>query len=258
MKNMIKMRNKQKPRHIIITLLVIFFIISAIGFLGFYLYVQLKTYPALEEPLAQVEENPELEIKKENSLIIIKPKKRNPNQPAIIFYPGGLVNPEAYLHKMAQLSFCLETEIYLIKPPFNAAIFGVNAAAGVIADYRLEQVWVGGHSLGGIAASRFTADKPEQVSGLFLFGSYSDQDLTGFRGPVVSIMGLNDLIINRNNYEAAKSNLPPQAVMVEKAGLNHSAFGNYGLQKDDGQSSLTAEEIIALICETLKSGLKAK
>lgn len=250
------MRKKQKPWQKLLILLVIFFIISVIGLFGFYLYVQLKTYPPLEEPLALVKENPDLEVKQENNLIVIKPKTRDPNQPAIIFYPGGLVNPEAYLYKMAQLSFCLETEIYLVKAPFNAAIFGINAAAKVIAAYQLEEVWVGGHSLGGIAAARFTANQQEQISGLFLFGAYSDQDLSNFQGPVISIMGLNDQIINRENYEAAKNNLPPQAMIVEKAGLNHSAFGNYGLQKDDGQSFLSDQEVLALLCETLKVNLK--
>ncbi len=74
-------------------------------------------------------------------------------------------------------------------------------------------------------------------------------------GPaVVSVMGLQDKIINRDNYERAKDNLPPNAVLLEIGGLNHSDFGNYGLQKGDGKSALDDEEIIGIIsrvfCET--------
>ncbi len=90
----------------------------------------------------------------------------------------------------------------------------------------------------------------DAVEGLFLLGSYSDQDLSGFRGDVVSIMGTEDLIINRENYQAAKENLPPQSKIIEVEGLNHSDFGNYGLQSGDGTSRLTDAEVIALLCDS--------
>ncbi len=65
-------------------------------------------------------------------------------------------------------------------------------------------------------------------------------------------MGDQDLIINRENYEEAKQNLPPQAKIIEREGLNHSDFGNYGLQSGDGRSSLSEEEVIELICRSFK------
>jgi len=126
----------------------------------------------------------------------------------------------------------------------------VNAAARIIDNHNLDRAWVGGHSLGGISAARFTAGRMDAVEGLFLLGSYSDQDLSGFRGDVVSIMGTEDLIINRENYQAAKENLPPQAEIIEVEGLNHSDFGNYGLQSGDGTSRLTDAEVIALLCDS--------
>jgi len=44
-------------------------------------------------------------------------------------------------------------------------------------------------------------------------------------------MGKEDKIINRSNYEQAKDNLPPGVEIIEIEGLNHSGFGNYGLQR---------------------------
>jgi pimeloyl-ACP methyl ester carboxylesterase len=240
------MHNKNKPRRILLILIMIIAIPLA-GFTGFYLYVQFNTYPAAEEKVAVINDHPDLEVTENRNLIIIKSTITNVQQPVIIFYPGGLVAPEAYLYKMGQVAAALETDLYIIKPPFNAAIFRVNAAAKVIADHQLTAVWVGGHSLGGIAAARFTADHMNLVNGLFLFASYSDQDLTGFKGEVVSLMGLNDQIINRDNYEAAKANLPPQAIIIEQTGLNHSDFGNYGQQQGDSPGILSETEIIAII-----------
>ncbi|OPL09308.1 MAG: hypothetical protein AVO34_13665 [Firmicutes bacterium ML8_F2] len=226
----------------LVSLLILILLIA--GFSGFYLYVQVKTYPAAEEQLALVYENPALLIMEESDLIKVTPDAVNSEQPAIIFYPGGLVAPQAYLYKMGKLAEALQTEVYIVKPPFNAAIFSVNAAARIIADSQLEKVWVGGHSLGGIAAARYTAKNMELVDVLFLFGSYSDRDLIEFQGQVLSIMGLNDQIINRDNYETAKANLPLQTVIIEKEGLNHSDFGNYGLQDGDSPGILPNEDVI--------------
>lgn len=251
------MHKKIKPRRILLILFIVITILLA-GLTGLYLYVQFNTYPATEEKVAMINDHPELNVTENRSLIIIKPVTTNDKQPAIIFYPGGLVAPEAYLYKMGQLADCLNTTIYLVKPPFNAAIFAINAATKVIADYGLENVWVGGHSLGGIAAARFTAKNPNTVSGLFLLGSYSDLELTFFQGQVISIMGLNDLIINRSNYEGAKTNLPPNTKFIEIEGLNHSGFGNYGLQKNDGPISLTDQEINAIICSAFQVNRTSK
>ncbi len=223
-----------------------------IALAAFYTYVQVQTYPAEEAYLLEIEMKENLEIVEENRIFVINPAEMNTANPAIIFYPGGLVAPEAYLYKMGHVAECLQSTVYVIKAPFNAAIFDVNAAARIVDNYNLETAWVGGHSLGGISAARFAAENMGKIEGLFLFGSYSDQDLSSFRGEVVSIMGDQDLIINRENYEEAKQNLPPQAKVIEVEGLNHSDFGNYGLQSGDGAGSLSEAEIIEMICSSFK------
>lgn len=219
-----------------------------IALAAFYIYVQVQTYPAEETYLLEIEAKETLEINNENRVFVITPTDINSAHPAIIFYPGGLVAPEAYLYKMGHVAECLQSTVYVLKAPFNAAIFDVNAAARIVDNFNLETAWVGGHSLGGISAARFAAENMGKVEGLFLFGTYSDQGLSSFRGEVVSIMGDQDLIINRENYEEAKQNLPPQAKVIEVEGLNHSDFGNYGLQSGDDTSNLSEEEVIEIIC----------
>jgi len=229
--------------------------ILLIALSSFYAYILIQTYPAEEVYLLGIEAKESLEINEENRVFVITPAAINPDHPALIFYPGGLVAPEAYLCKMGHVAECLQAPVYVIKAPFNAAIFDVNAAERVVDNFNLETIWVGGHSLGGISAARFTAENMGKVEGLFLFGSYSDQDLNSFGGKVISIIGDQDLIINRDNYEEAKQNLPHQADIIEIEGLNHSDFGNYGLQSGDGPGNLSDEEIIELICRSFYPSL---
>ncbi len=218
-----------------------------LAFAAFVIYVQVANYPPDQQQLAAVMADGSLSITESGQYYKITPTITDTAHPHIIYYPGGLVDPGAYLYKMGAVARELKTTVYIIKAPFNAAIFNVGAAGKIIDSYGLEQAWVGGHSLGGISACRFAARNPELVYGVFMFGSYCDQNLAGFTGPVVVVIGLNDLIINRENYEAAKANLPQETRIFELKELNHSDFGNYGLQEGDAPGILSDSEIIEII-----------
>ncbi len=223
-------------------------VLAVLAAAGFLLYVRFATRQAEAAFLAMIEMDENISITEESGYFLLEPSAANPGSIPIIYYPGGLVAPEAYLYKMGRVSLCLQKPVYIIKAPFNAAIFDINAAGRIMARYNLEQARVGGHSLGGISACRYAAQNPEKVFQLFLFGSYCDRDVAGFTGPVTSVMGLKDRIIDWDNYRAAKANLPAGAIILEVEGLNHSAFGNYGLQVGDGPAGLTDREIIEIIC----------
>ena len=227
--------------------LVIIIILVILSLVGFWGYVQIRTYPAEAEHLSLIMGDDRVTISEERDHFVITPTSLNKEAIPIIFYPGGLVAPEAYLYEMGMAAAYQKTNLYIIKAPFNAAIFNINAAEKIVERYNLDQVWVGGHSLGGIAACRYAAMNQENMYGLFLFGSYCDQTIIDFEGPVVSVVGSQDLIINRENYDAAKSQLPPTATILEIEDLNHSAFGSYGLQDGDGESNLSDEQVIMII-----------
>jgi len=246
---------KKRPsrlKNIIKKAAVIGLILIVLGAGAFWLYVQTQTRQAETDYLAMIMADDTVNIIEERSHFLIRPANFKPEQPPIIYYPGGLVAPEAYLYKMGRTAACLQRDIYIIKAPFNAAIFNVNAAGRIIDKYDLGQAWVGGHSLGGISACRFAAGNPENIYGLFLFGSYCDQNIGEFEGPVASVMGLQDGVINRDNYRDAKSNLPLNASISEFEGLNHSDFGSYGLQANDNPSSLTDDQVIEIICSVFR------
>ncbi|MFP4201279.1 MAG: alpha/beta fold hydrolase [Bacillota bacterium] len=227
----------------------VFFLIALSGF---WIYVESNTYPADETFLSRIEDMGAVSITDEGDHYTISPGNSSENATPIVFYPGGLVDPRAYLYKMGRVAEHLSSEIYVIKPPFGLAIFRIDAATSVMMEHGLDRAWIGGHSLGGIAACRFTSSHPDRVAALYLLASYCDRDLDDFDGPVVSIMGDSDWIIDRDNYRDAKSNLPPGAVVQEIEGLNHSAFGNYGKQAGDGPGTLDDEQVIELLISSFE------
>jgi len=44
---------------------------------------------------------------------------------------------------MGHVAKCLQAPVYVIKKPFNAAIFEINTAARILDNFNLETPWVG-------------------------------------------------------------------------------------------------------------------
>lgn len=171
-----------------------------------------------------------------------------------IFYPGAKVESKAYAPLMRA---CADRGILavVVEPPFNFALLDSDAAARVPAQFPQVRSWmVGGHSLGGVAASSCLANNPDIFSALVLLASFSSTDLSSYGGKVVSIRASNDLVLNMSEYEKAQANLPPDSVEIVIEGGNHAGFGDYGTQRGDGeadisgieQQSATADAIAAL------------
>ncbi len=190
-----------------------------------------------------IEANTDISVSISREDIVISPAKQTDTREiGIIFYPGGLVEPEAYIKLCARLS----KEGYLVvipKMPLNLAIFGVNKAKDVMEKFQGVEKWViGGHSLGGAMAVDFYYKNPEKIAGIFLLASYpqkkhslSDRDI-----PAILIYGSNDGTVDKlkKNIEL----LPKSAQIVEIPGGNHAQFGNYGIQKGDGRAEVSVEE----------------
>ena len=72
-----------------------------------------------------------------------------------VFYPGGKVQYNAYEPLLAKLA---EKGIacFLVKMPFNLAVFNINGAEEVLNQFpEIENWFIGGHSLGGSMAASF-------------------------------------------------------------------------------------------------------
>lgn len=171
----------------------------------------------------------------------------------LIFYPGGKVEHTAYLPLMKSLAsegiLCV-----LVEMPFNLAVLDMDAADGIPAQYpQIENWYIGGHSLGGSMAASYLSDHTDEYEGLVLLGSYSTADLSQSGLSVLSVYGSNDLVMNRDNYQEYRSNLPADFCEIVIDGGCHAYFGMYGPQDGDGTPTITNDEQIHLTTQAFVS-----
>lgn len=169
-----------------------------------------------------------------------------------IFYPGAKVAEEAYAPVMSQLAeqgvLCV-----VVKMPFHFAVFDRGAAEkikGAESFSGVQSWYLGGHSLGGAMAAGFAAEHESSFKGLVLMAAYPTKELKTL--PVLSLYGSEDGVLNMERYARAlplSSNLEEHVIQ----GGNHAQFGNYGEQKGDHPSDLTAEEQWQEVSETILS-----
>ncbi|WDC84723.1 alpha/beta hydrolase [Caloramator sp. mosi_1] len=180
---------------------------------------------------AYIKSNERVHIKIDKNIVINPVDKKV--EKGLIFYPGGKVEPAAYIKiasKIAEEGY----RVVITPMPLNLAIFNKNKADEVIKEYSDISVWViGGHSLGGVVASDYAYNHVEKIKGLFLLASYP-QEKFNFKNKsikVVSIWGSEDKVANLDKVKSSKELLPDDAEFVEIKGGNHGQFGSYGKQK---------------------------
>lgn len=174
----------------------------------------------------------------------------------IIFYPGGSVEAQAY----APLMHAVAEEGYLciiVKMPLKLAVLDMDKADQVRKDYpNIADWYMAGHSLGGAMAATYAHENASQINGVILLAAYSTEDLKQDNLEVLSVYGSSDEVLNMENYEEYRSNLPEDAKEIEITGGNHAGFGNYGEQSGDGAAALSPKEqqeiTLEAICEVLE------
>lgn len=229
----------EKKRRYLKRILVFLLILIILTFGGIYIY-SLNYYHAL--PLATESlKNNNIVIKQDKNMIVFKPTNGFSDK-GLIFYPGGKVEYLSYIPLMQKISN-EGYNCFLLKMPFNLAVFDQNAADKPIAEYSDINSWyLSGHSLGGAMASIYASKNIEKVDGLILLGAYPSADLSEFNIRMLSIYGSEDKILNRDTFESNKPYSPSNTNYIEIKGGNHSFYGSYGEQKNDGIASITDEE----------------
>lgn len=165
----------------------------------------------------------------------------------LILYPGGRVQAEAY----APIARAIAEEGYhvaIVYAPLNLAFFGFNAATAVIEDNPHITSWaVGGHSLGGVAASLYAEQNPGKVDGLIIMASYPANNALRERDDlaVTSIYATLDGLALPEDIRNSVNDLPANTVLVAIEGGNHAYFGYYGEQRGDNPATITRDEFMA-------------
>lgn len=165
---------------------------------------------------------------------------KDTSKPMVIFYPGALVEPESYsvwAKELADAGY----PVYIMKMPLDLAVLAPDRGEKVLEEQPKRPFIMGGHSLGGVMASRFAKDHSDNLKGVFFLASYPDEKgrIADSEIPVLSLTGENDHVLDKEAYQEAKKNLPEAAEYQEIAGGNHAGFGAYGHQKGDGKSTIS-------------------
>ncbi|TWT02303.1 alpha/beta hydrolase [Planomicrobium sp. CPCC 101079] len=177
------------------------------------------------------------------------------NGKGVIFYQGAKVQEAAYAYLAEKLS---EQGFLVIIPrmPLNFAIFGVDKANLAINNHpEIDQWFIGGHSLGGVAASMYAKKHQEELSGLYFLGSYPASDFSASSLPMLSVYAENDGLSTTADIEENRGLFSPKSTFIEIAGGNHAQFGLYGKQKGDNAASITPLDQQKQVAEALSSWL---
>jgi pimeloyl-ACP methyl ester carboxylesterase len=166
---------------------------------------------------------------------------------ALVFLPGGGVDPAAYLPLVRAVAEA-GWPTALVRLPWRMA-FSEGAQDEVwrrVTDVRSplgagRPVVLGGHSRGAALSARFTDRHGRELAGLLLIGTTHprDEDLSALTIPVLKISGTRDCVADAESSAANRSRLPPQTQWVSIEGANHAQFGYYGSQLGDCSATIT-------------------
>ena len=215
-------------------IIIVFTIIIAILFISSMIYLCTGNYNADQEALNYLNSTEIVNVSKIKEGYYFDGLGKDS---AIVFYPGAKVEYTAYaelMYKIAENG----SDCFLIKMPFNMAIFGVNKAQNIINQYEYKNWYISGHSMGGAMACMYVSDHPEKIKGVISLAAYPAKTLPKDI-EYISIYGSEDKVLNKEKYNNAKQYLPNNNAEYVIEGGNHSGFANYGEQKGDGKAILT-------------------
>jgi len=235
-------QNKLTGKKFLKRILLGFLAILVIAVLGFVIWGSTTARPD-QEAIQALKSDQVVSVSQEKTWLQFTPIDRSPNT-GFIFYPGGRVDYHAYAPLMREIA-AGGYAVYLVKMPFNLAVFGVNRADDIIAANPDIKTWyIGGHSLGGAMAASYVYNKPTAVQGLVLWAAYpaENNDLSKSGFPVLSIIANRDGLTTLDKLKASAPLLPLDTMWVEINGGNHAQFGSYGPQKGDLTATISAED----------------
>lgn len=237
--------------------------------------VYLRPLPADERAIGIIELSSEagslglrggIRVESTQSYLLLAPAgtEETPVGAGLVFYPGARVDPRAYVTLLAPVVEAGHP-VVIVKPPLGFALLDIDAASGAIKTY---QAWsdpeaqpdrwaVGGHSLGGVAASDYALQAADagsgqpgsEVEGLVLWASFPANSLAETDLVVLSVSGTRDALSTPAEIEESRDLLPPDTVFVVIEGANHAQFGDYGDQGGDGEATISGEEARTQIVE---------
>ncbi len=225
--------------------LFVWLVVILVVLITVFLVVVSTPYQGTPESIAAAEDDERVTVEQTEMGYVLEPAE-HATEAGLVFYPGGLVHPDAYVGSLATVSREANVTVVIPEMPFNLAVVdyglgqsGLRSHAGdtVMEEHsEIDEWYVGGHSLGGAMACRY-AEGGADVEGLVLYGAYCDVDISDHDLAVLSVAGGADTVLNWDAYEKNRENLPDTAREEVLDGLNHTQFGSYTSQDEPSGTS---------------------
>lgn len=213
----------------------------------------LRPFPAVEPALAAMASDGTVTVTESATRIELTPTGEASGT-ALFFQPGAKVDARAYaavLRPLAEAGY----PVVIGKQPVGIAFLALGAFDDARDAHPEVVQWViGGHSLGGVAASTEAdaadADQVAAAVGLLLYGSYPGGDVSStLTAAVESISGSLDGLSTPEKIDASRADLPSDATYTVIEGGVHAYFGDYGPQPGDGTPTISHDDARIQISE---------
>ena len=194
-----------------------------------------ETHPPMPEALEAMESDLRVDVSTvevaeweegSNYYYVFKPRHANPKI-GFIFYPGGLVDPQAYAPPARAIA-AKGYLVVIVKMIRDLAVLSSDRADRVISDFSEIKTWViGGHSIGGSFACYYAHGHTEKLDGVVLWAAWPPEgySIAGTDLKAISIYGTNDG--HPEDIKAGAALLPEGTPFVEIEGGNHTQCGYY-------------------------------
>lgn len=169
--------------------------------------------------------------------------------PAIVFLPGGGVDPGAYVPLLRAWADRGHTAT-LVRLPWRAA-FTESSRAEVMrrvakaAEALHGSPWIlAGHSRGAALAAHFAGTLQDRPSALLLIATTHprDADRSFLEMPVLKVLGSLDCVAPEDDARANARLLPATTTWEVIPGGNHAQFAHYGRQLGDCSATISRQE----------------
>jgi hypothetical protein len=197
-------------------------VVLAVGGMSLWM---MTPYPQDQAPIDQALVSNERVKVTQREFLVFEPASGNADA-GLIFYPGGKVDPVAYAPILRELAN--NGLMVVVTPmPLKAAFLGIERADEVIASMPgIDRWFLGGHSLGGVAASLYAEQSAAKLAGLVFWASYPVADLSRLDLEVLSIYASGDAQTTAEEIDQSRDLLPAGTRFVEIEG-NHWQYGHF-------------------------------
>ena len=165
------------------------------------------------------------------------------NGRGLLIMHGAVIKPLSYA-KTAAFFARQGYTVYLPYGPGRMSIAAIDSAAKRIPGFGLDDWYLIGHSMGGMASLSVARLLPDTFRAGALWATAMPEDFSDLSMPLLYLWGDQDGLLGPERYAIARSRLPDATEYVTVNGANHRDFAMYSHQFFDGVGELGWEEQI--------------